>query len=189
MRKAELRKIYGEKRMLLSEKEILKLDDLLLIQFQKLPFEGVSTVMSFWPMEERNEMDTHLLTRYLSVILPEVTICYPVIDTNSNFMRAVAVDDETEIKENKYGIAEPVNGIEINAAEIDMMLVPLFAFDERGYRVGYGKGYYDRFLTMCKPSVITVGLSYFEAVDKVDDTQHFDVPLSYCITPENVYEF
>ena len=60
-------------------------------------------------------------------------------------MVAMAVDDETEFEENKYGITEPVNGVKIDPEEIDMMLVPLFAFDKRGYRVGYGKGYYDRF--------------------------------------------
>jgi 5-formyltetrahydrofolate cyclo-ligase len=189
MTKEELREVYSEKRLALSDKERMKLDDLLLIQFQKLSFEAVHTVLSFWPMEEKGEMDTHLFTRYLSVIIPDVQICYPLIDTNSNYMAAVAVDEDTDFEENKYGITEPVNGTEIDPKKIDMMIVPLFAFDERGYRVGYGKGYYDRFITMCKPEIITVGISYFEAVDKVDDTQDFDVPLNYCITPENLYEF
>jgi 5-formyltetrahydrofolate cyclo-ligase len=189
MTKSALRKIYSEKRAALSDTERMKFDDMLLIQFQRLSFAGVQTVFSFWPMEDRGEMDTHMLTRYLTVIIPGVKICYPVIDTESNFMSAVAVDEDTEFEENKYGISEPVNGKEIDPMEIDMMMVPLFAFDQKGYRVGYGKGYYDRFITRCKKDVITVGISYFEPVDKVDDTQHFDVPLNYCITPQNLYEF
>ncbi len=189
MTKELIRKVYSERRMALTEKERVKLDDLLLIQFQKLPFKGVQTVMSFYPMEEKGEMDTLLFTRFLSIILPDLSVCYPVIDVKSNFMSAIAVNDETDFAENRYGIFEPINGTTIDPLSIDMMLVPLFAFDKKGYRVGYGKGYYDRFLTRCKKDVITVGVSYFEAIDRVDDTQHFDVPLSYCITPQTVYEF
>ena len=189
MTKEELRKIYSEKRLALSSKEKMKLDDLLLIQFQRLSFEGVHVVLSFWPMEERAEMDTHLFTRYLAHLIPDLQVCYPVIDTSTNNMEAKIGDDDEDFEENKYGITEPVNGSEISPAEIDLILVPLFAFDEKGFRVGYGKGYYDRFLKRCKPNVIKVGISYFEAVDKIDDTHQFDVPLNYCITPSNLYEF
>lgn len=189
MTKEELRKTYSEKRNALSVKERMKLDDLLLIQFQRLSFNGVQVVLSFWPMEDRGEMDTHLYTRYLSAIIPGIQICYPLIDTKSNHMEAVAVDDETEFEENKFGITEPVNGRAIDPKEIDMAIIPLFAFDERGYRVGYGKGYYDRFLKRCREDVRIVGITYFEAVRQIDDTHEFDVPLNYCITPENLYEF
>jgi 5-formyltetrahydrofolate cyclo-ligase len=69
------------------------------------------------------------------------------------------------------------------------VLVPLLAFDESGYRVGYGKGFYDRFLQQCRKDVLTVGFSYFDAIDKIEDTHQFDVPLNYCITPHRIYEF
>jgi 5-formyltetrahydrofolate cyclo-ligase len=68
-------------------------------------------------------------------------------------------------------------------------LVPLLAFDPKGYRVGFGRGYYDKYLSLCKPDVIKIGLSYFEPVEVIDDVQDFDVPLSYCITTDNVYAF
>ncbi len=70
-----------------------------------------------------------------------------------------------------------------------MALIPLYAFDKNGYRVGYGKGYYDRYLKRCSEDLIAVGLSYFEPVDIINDTNQFDVPLSFCITPHTVYEF
>jgi 5-formyltetrahydrofolate cyclo-ligase len=189
MTKDEIRKVYKEKRLALSDKERMKLDDLLLIQFQKLSFEGVQLVLSFWPMEDRGEQNTHLFTRYLTHLIPGVRICYPVIDTQTNFMSAIMVDEKTDFEENKYGITEPANGEEVYPQEIDMVLVPLFGFDKKGDRVGYGKGYYDRFLKKCTDDVIIVGISYFEPVDVIEDKDEFDVPLSFCITPQNLYEF
>jgi 5-formyltetrahydrofolate cyclo-ligase len=189
MQKQQLRDIYSKKRSELSEQERSKLDDLLLIQFQRLPFENLHIVLSFWPMEDRGEMNTHLYTRYLTHLIPGVKICYPVIDTSSNYMDVFGVDHQTEFEENKYGITEPLNGEKIEPTEVDLIIMPLFAFDERGYRVGYGKGYYDKYVARCKPDVITVGVSYFDAVDKVEDTHQYDVPLNYCITPYKVYEF
>lgn len=188
MTKSELRNIYKEKRLALSAIERSKLDDLLLIQFQRLSFQDVQVVLSFWPMEDRAEMNTHLFTRYLSHLIPGLQVSYPVTDPASNTMKSVLVNEDSDLQENNYGITEPINGIEINPAHIDLVLVPLFAFDERGFRVGYGKGYYDRFLKQCTDSII-VGLSYFDPVDTISDTNQFDVPLNYCITPGKVYEF
>jgi 5-formyltetrahydrofolate cyclo-ligase len=189
MKKQHLRDVYSRKRFELSDKERTKLDDLLLIQFQRIPFNDVQVVLSFWPMEDRGEMNTHLFTRYLTHLIPAVKISYPVIDTSSNYMDAILVDEDTDFEENKYGITEPVNGNRIEPKEVDMILVPLFAFDKKGIRVGYGKGYYDMFLTRCRTNVITVGISYFDAVSNVEDTHQFDVPLTYCITPQHLYEF
>ena len=189
MTKQQLRDIYKQKRLELSASDHSKLDDLLLIQFQRLSFEGIQMVLSFWPMEDRGEMNTHLYTRYLSHLIPGVQICYPLIDTSSNYMQAIKVDDDTDFEENKYGITEPANGHEVDPKEIDMVLIPLFAFDKEGNRVGYGKGYYDRFLKTCRPTVVKVGLSYFDIVDEIEDADQFDVPLTYCITPQKVYEF
>ena len=189
MTKKELRIIYREKRLALPALQRSKLDDLMLIQFQKLSIGDIHVVMSFWPMEERAEMDTHLFIRYLSHLIPALQLCYPVTDPASNSMKAIIVDEETTLEENNYGITEPVDGEEINSMDIDLILLPLFAFDNKGYRVGYGKGYYDRFLKKCNSNVVAVGLSYFPPVERISDTNQFDVPLSYCITPEKIYEF
>ena len=189
MTKKELRGIYHKKRLELTETEKLKYNDLLLIRFQQLSFENLQLIMSYSPMYEKGEMDTHLFTRYLSHLIPDLQVCYPVMEFNSNMLTPVLIDDETVFTENAYGIAEPVNGLKIPPEQIDMVLVPLLAFDKKGYRVGYGKGFYDRFLKQCRSDITSVGFSYFEAVDRIDDTNQFDVPLNYCITPQKVYEF
>ncbi len=187
--KQELRRIYKQKRLALSLKERLKLDDLLLIQLQHLSFSNnIHIVMSFWPLDSHGEMNTHLYTRYLELTIRGVKVAFPVI-ASSGKMHAVLVDDDTEFVDNKYGIAEPVEGEEVAPNKIDLVFVPLLAFDKKGFRVGYGKGYYDRFLQHCREDVVTVGFSYFEAVDKIEDTHQFDVPLNYCITPHKIYEF
>jgi 5-formyltetrahydrofolate cyclo-ligase len=61
--------------------------------------------------------------------------------------------------------------------------------DTKGYRVGYGKGFYDRYLAHCRKDVVKIGFSYFDPVEKITDTDQFDVPLTYCITPQHIYEF
>ncbi len=189
MIKSALRKIYKQKRLALSEAERMKMDDLLLIQFQRLPFNNVNCLMTFSAIEVMGETNVEYCARYLQHLIPGLQICYPVVDSLSNDMKAVVANDETLFADNLYGIAEPVGGNAISPREIDMVLVPLLAFDEFGYRVGYGKGFYDRFLKTCRSNVSTVGFSYFQPVAKIEDTNEFDVPLNYCITPEKLYEF
>jgi 5-formyltetrahydrofolate cyclo-ligase len=190
MTKQESRSIYKQKRLALTASERLKMDDLMLIQLQRMSFnEQVRLLLSYWPIEQHAEPNTHLFTYYLENHVPQLQVCFPVIDFATSAMKAILVHEETDFVENQYGIPEPEEGDEIMPAEIDIVLVPLLAFDKFGFRVGYGKGFYDRYLALCKPDVITIGFSYFEPVDKIDDTNPFDVPLNYCITPQQVYEF
>ena len=107
----------------------------------------------------------------------------------SGNMQHFQYSDEMELVKNSFGIAEPAGGETFSPDEIDLVLVPLLAFDERGYRVGYGKGYYDRFLSECREDVIKIGLSFFEPEEQIDDINQFDIPLNYCVTPQEVYEF
>src|ERR1700739_266695 len=149
MTKKELRKIYIEKRDKLTVAEKDKLDDLLLIQFQKLPIPFFEFLFSFQPMEHKNEINTHLISGYLSFINPGLKIAYPVTDMDSCEMKAMLTDEETIFEPNAHHIHEPLNGEEILAEELDVILVPLLAFDKQGHRVGYGKGFYARYLSAC----------------------------------------
>lgn len=190
MLKKELRKIYKEKRIALSPQETLKLDDLLLIQFQRLAFnEHVEWVMSYLPIAGKAEIDPHLFVASLQLTLPDLKTTYPVIAAADCTMQPFWVDEDAVFKENELLVQEPVNGTQVDIAHIDVVLVPLLAFDKKGYRVGYGKGFYDRFLARCRPDVIAIGFSYFPPVDEISDTNQFDIPLNYCITPHQLYEF
>ena len=97
--------------------------------------------------------------------------------------------DSTVIKKNKWNIPEPIDGIEIPSEKIDVVFVPLLAFDEKGHRLGYGKGFYDIFLASCKPDVIKVGVSFFEAENAIPELETSDIALNYCVTPNKTYIF
>jgi 5-formyltetrahydrofolate cyclo-ligase len=189
MLKKEARKEYRERRMALSPAECEKLDDLLLIQFQSAELPFLDTLFSYWPIEENNEPNTHLITEFLRFRNPELNIAYPVADFATMEMRAVAVDIDTAFTKKELNIYEPQDGLVIPPEKIDLVLVPLLAADLQGYRVGYGKGFYDKYLAACRPDCIKAGLCYFEPLSQIDDCNEFDVPLNLCITPHNVYVF
>jgi 5-formyltetrahydrofolate cyclo-ligase len=104
-------------------------------------------------------------------------------------MNHFLLTDNTVIKKNAYNIPEPIDGIEVPSTKIDVVFVPLLTYDTKGSRIGYGKGFYDRFLAECKPDVIKIGLSFFppETIDFESDST--DIGLDFCVTPEKVYEF
>ncbi len=189
MTKKELRIQYKAKRLALSEKDKLKLDDLFLLQFQKLFFENVQTLLSYMPMPHTAEPHTHLFLRYLEHIIPGLQTAYPAIDFAKHSMQAIAIDEDTEFATNEFQIPEPVSNNIIEPKAIDLVFVPLLICDARGYRVGYGKGFYDRYLQQCREDIIKISFSYFKPIEIIDDVNEHDVPINYCITPHHIYEF
>lgn len=189
MRKKEARKIYNQKRIDISYTDKIKWDDLILINFQTIEIPFLHAVFSFYPMEERNEVNAFLITDYLHFRNPSLQICYPKMQINKPEMEAVACKADTVFEANAINILEPLEADIIAPEDIDLVLVPMLLCDVHGNRVGYGKGYYDRYLSRCNPDCIKVGLSYFEPVDKIDDAGEFDVALDFCITPQKAYVF
>jgi 5-formyltetrahydrofolate cyclo-ligase len=188
MEKAALRAFYKAKRQGIDGKERLKLDDLLLIQFQQIALDGITNVLTYWPMANQAEPNTHLFNGYLRHMIPQLQLAYPVVH-NHEKMQAILVDEDTVYQTNQWGITEPTSGASLDLSEIDLVLVPLLVFDESGYRVGYGKGFYDRFLEHKEAYTQIIGFSYFDPVPLISDTHEFDIPLHIGITPKRVYEF
>jgi 5-formyltetrahydrofolate cyclo-ligase len=189
MLKEEARKIYKAKRKTLLPAEQSKQDDLMLIQFQTAGLPFLKTLLTYWPIEENKEPNTQLFAQFLQFRNPELRICYPVTDFNSGTMQAISTDLDTAFEKTARNISEPVSGDIVPASSIDMVFVPLLAFDSAGYRVGYGLGFYDKFLATAGEDCIKVGFSYFEPIGTIEDRNDFDVPLDLCITPQNVYVF
>ncbi|SDD88047.1 5-formyltetrahydrofolate cyclo-ligase [Niabella drilacis] len=189
MLKSEARTAYLEKRARITLKQQAIWDDLLLIQVQQLPLPPLHAVFSYAAIERRKEISTDAILSYLEFRNPGMQVAYPVYDAPTSLMKAVWVDDNTLFGVNEFGISEPLEGPVAEPAELDLVFVPLLCFDERGYRVGYGKGVYDRYLKEVRQEALLVGLSYFEPVPQIADTDKFDVPLNYCITPQRIYEF
>jgi 5-formyltetrahydrofolate cyclo-ligase len=147
--------------------------------------------MTYAPIEKLNEFNPQLITDYCYFKNPNQQLLYPLMYEveKENEMIAVLVNDDTVFEQNEYGIDEPADGLDVEPSAIDMIIVPLLCFNTQGYRVGYGKGYYDRFLKHCRPDCIKIGFSYFDPVELIEDISEFDVPLDYCITHEKIYEF
>ena len=108
---------------------------------------------------------------------------------NDSKLEHYLLSDQTLLKENDYGIPEPLSGIKINPSEIDVVFLPLLVFDRQGHRVGYGKGYYDRFLAECRKETIKVGISFFEPIDKIEDIDKNDIAMDFVVTPNQVFSF
>ncbi|MDF4203496.1 5-formyltetrahydrofolate cyclo-ligase [Maribacter sp. SA7] len=140
----------------------------------------------FLPIEQKSEIDTEGIISILLGLDKNVIVPKIISDTS---LEHYLLTDNTKFTTNNLNIPEPVDGITIEAKKLDVVFIPLLAFDEQGNRIGYGKGYYDRFLGECKEDVIKIGLSFFEAESNIEDVDTTDIPLDYCITPQNVYSF
>jgi 5-formyltetrahydrofolate cyclo-ligase len=188
MLKKELRKFSREKRLQLSLHDMEMFQDLILIRFQRMALPFVTYVHTYITMRAMHEVNPDPLVRSLEFQNPGMLIIVPRINEMDE-LEHIVVNEETIWVDNRYGIPEPLSGDKVKAEMIDLVFVPLLGFDERGNRVGYGKGYYDRFLAGCREDVLIIGLSFLEAVREIIDAEAWDVPLHYCITPNKVYEF
>jgi len=187
MNKKALRKTYKTFRKDLSENQIEDLSLAISNELLKLPIWGYSFYHIFLAIEEQKEVNTNYILNILSG--KDKNILISKSDFKTGNMTHFLLTDSTLIKKNDYNIPEPIDGIEISTDKIEVVFIPLLAFDKTGNRVGYGKGFYDRFLTNCKPETVKVGLSFFDAEDEINDTHEGDVRLDYCVTTERVYKF
>ncbi|WNH08458.1 5-formyltetrahydrofolate cyclo-ligase [Thalassobellus suaedae] len=187
MTKSELRKTYKTLRNNLSENDIDECSLAIANQLLKLPIWEYVFYHIFLAIEEQKEVNTDYILNILSGKDKNILISKSDFDTGD--MTHFLLTDSTVIKKNKYNIPEPIDGIEISSDKIDVVFIPLLAFDKKGHRIGYGKGFYDRFLAGCKPKTIKIGLSFFEAEIEISDVYESDIKLDYCVTPEQVYRF
>ncbi|MFL5773514.1 MAG: 5-formyltetrahydrofolate cyclo-ligase [Flavisolibacter sp.] len=189
MLKKDARAYFRDKRDTVSSTDKMKWDDLLLIWFQSLHLPFSEHVLSFYPIEQNNEVNTFLITDYLHFKNPNLQICYPRTNLKDLSMEAVVCSADSIFEANEYNIPEPLDSAIAAPLSLDIVIVPMLAFDLQGNRVGYGKGFYDRYLKGCREDCIKIGFSYFEPLDSIDDASEFDVPLDFCITPQRAYVF
>lgn len=141
----------------------------------------------FLTIEHHKEVNTEFILQILAGKDKEIVVSKSNFQTGK--MLHFLLTDNTKFSINEYHIPEPINGLEVPINKIEVVFVPLLAYDKQGNRVGYGKGFYDRFLSKCQPKTIKIGLSFFEPEGQIDGTFDGDIRLDYCITPENIYSF
>ena len=185
--KEELRPKYKTLRKLLSENDIEEMSLAIANKILTLPIWEKTYFHIFLPITEHHEVNTEFILHLLSGKDKEIIVSKADFSTRN--MTHFLLTDNTKIKKNEYGIPEPVDGIEVPSTKIDVVFVPLLAFDKKGHRVGYGKGFYDKFLSECKPDTIKIGLSFFEPEELITDVFESDIKLDYCVTPDSIHAF
>lgn len=190
MFKPELRKIYLEKQKSLSgaersEKSAQIADGF----FNYFNLENISFLHAFLPIEKNNEIETSFIINRVWQEFPQIQTIASRVNFQSMTLENLKFSAETKLIANKWHILEPTEKELVEIERIDAVLVPLLCFDERGFRVGYGKGFYDKFLSECRADCLKIGLSYFPPIAEISDAQSFDVKLDFCVTPEKVENF
>ncbi|MGA0956417.1 MAG: 5-formyltetrahydrofolate cyclo-ligase [Flavobacteriaceae bacterium] len=184
-KKTFLRSQYKNKRLSLTKQEVDYLSQRVSKQLKKLDIWKLQNYHIFISIEKNNELDTSLIINKLKS--EQKSIIVPKISNNELFH--VEINEKTEFSINEYGIIEPNNGNYFKIENLDIVFIPLLVFDLQGHRVGYGKGYYDRFLKLTNSNTLKIGLSLFDPIYQIEDINNNDIKLDYCITPTNVHKF
>jgi len=190
MTKTELRRHFRQRRRAVSEGEAATLNAALTARFfAEINLADVRFLHAFLSAERLREVDTFPLLRRLHDEFPKIQLVVPKTDFATGQLAHLTWQPGEPLIPNAYGLPEPTGGEVVVASTLDLILVPLLAFDRRGQRVGYGGGFYDRFLAQCRPDALKLGLSWFDPVDEISDAGARDVPLDACLTPSARYRF
>lgn len=187
MEKKKLRTKYKELRLKLSNDEMEEKSLAIANQLLKLDIWDNTYFHIYLPIEEQKEVNTEFILNILQAKDKEIVISKSNFETTT--MNHFLLTDNTKIKKNEYNIPEPINGLPVPTEMIDVVFIPLLAYDKQGNRVGYGKGFYDRFLSECKPNVVKIGLSFFEPEELIEDVFENDVKLDYCVNANEIICF
>lgn len=185
MDKNQLREHYKALRKKRTDEQRLEESIAIANRVLELPLWTANYFHLFLSSTKHHEVNTEPLLTVLQakdklVVLPKME--------GKNSLDHYLLTDATPIKINPLGIPEPQEGIAVPPSKIEVVFAPLLAYDLRGNRLGYGKGYYDRFLEQCSPECIVVGLSFFEPEESIPFDGN-DIPLDYCVTPQSVFHF
>lgn len=183
--KEELRSVYKEKRMTLSQDEVNFLSEKMLEQFI-LQFNVIENqkVNLFLSIEKFNEVNTQIFINYffdkkLRVFVPKI---------QNKKLKSVEIFPDSKFEINNWGIKEPIGEL-FQSIDFDYVLTPLLYCDGFGNRVGYGKGFYDAFFTDNFNIRKKIGLNFFKPEFIISNISSSDVPLDALITPFETFCF
>ena len=192
--KAALRRAALPRRQALTAAEVAARSHLLASQlFTHFPVAQWHWLHVFLPLARTNEPDTWPLIHHIWAEKLPVRLAAPVVQPDGISLKHYELTPTTPLLPSRWGIPEPVASAatEVAPAQLVAVLVPLLACDRQGQRVGYGGGFYDRFLAQCRPGTLFIGLNILddEPVAAIADVLPTDVPLHACITPGGVWKF
>lgn len=185
--KQQLRVLVKNERQKIPKKHLDSIASKIMMQLiQSFTWKN-KVVNLFLPIQKFNEIDLRPFVRNIQESGGQVSINRS--DFNTYDMTPILWDRDLLIHENSYGIPEPVGGSMIEKNKIDFVLVPMLAFNTRGHRLGYGKGFYDRFLSKVSDSCITIGICHQDKPSAFEGIEKNDIALDYIVTPDKTWDF
>ncbi|MFN3021337.1 5-formyltetrahydrofolate cyclo-ligase [Chryseobacterium sp. TY3] len=183
--KEVLRKKYLDKRMTLSQDEVFLFSVQIFEMFLKeFSLKRNSKIHCFLPITSKNEVNTKFFFDYcfknnIQIFVPKIV---------GDDLISIEVTPDTEFSISKWNIKEPKNSVGNTIKEFDFCLTPLLYCDAKGNRVGYGKGFYDRFFS---ENIVNtkVGLSFYRPDSLISDVFSSDIRLDFLIIPNQIFVF
>jgi len=186
--KKELRQSYRQRRKQLSSQEVNEWSRKIAQQLAHW-LDGKADLGHFhlfFPIAKFNEVNTF----YIKDLLEEQgkVLYTSQVNREGSQLDTLKLPLDAAFFLDEWGIPVPQESLRVSPTKVQVVLVPLLAYDEKGNRLGFGKGHYDTFLGSLSQSVIKIGLSFFSP-EAVLPVESHDIPLNYCITPEQVWVF
>ena len=187
MQKNELRNILKSERNNLSKTEIENISQAVIKHLLR-GFKWQGTLVNiFLPIQKNKELNLYPLIEKITLLKGRVTVNRTNFATKE--MTPIHYQSDLQIKKNEYGIPEPVNGVEIEIDEIDVVIVPMLGFNVNGHRLGYGGGFYDRFLSQTKAACIKIGVCHTAEPITIQNIENTDIRLDFLISPNGIRKF
>jgi 5-formyltetrahydrofolate cyclo-ligase len=187
MKKSEIRSDIKAKRKSLSQNDVNFFSTSCFSQLlDKFTFID-KNIGLFFPIQKFNEPNMFLF--FDELIVSGANIYAPKSDFTTNTMEYHLIKSINDLQVNEFGIPEPKFEKKIEAKELDFIMIPLLAINKKGYRVGYGKGFYDRFLLNCKKKTLKIGVNLLSDFTEIEDINPNDIPLDYCVNPKKIVCF
>ncbi len=190
MDKSETRTIELNKRKALSDNEIdlrsQKITNGIMTSFD---FKATDCIHIFLPIIKQQEINTFSLIKALLTLPNPPRIVVPISDFKTKLMKSALYTFNTELKNNKYDIPEPVNPTFVENTDVTHVITPLLAFDEIGHRIGYGGGFYDRFFEEISKKTKKIGVALSAPYSKFYFSEEHDIKLDYCVLDDRLISF
>ncbi|MFY0602062.1 MAG: 5-formyltetrahydrofolate cyclo-ligase [Cyclobacteriaceae bacterium] len=140
----------------------------------------------FLPIKRNNEFDSWPVVNRLHE--NGVKVFVSTSDFESFTMTHFEYSDKLKFQSNRFDIPEPIGNQSADISGVQMILIPLLAADKRGFRIGYGKGFYDRVLADLPSEILKVGINLAPLFDRFGFEEEHDIRLDYCVTPHKIYD-
>lgn len=186
--KEVLRRVYLEKRLFLPDKEYDFRNKCIRDNFKSyVNTLSLESIHIFLPISEKREVNTWPLIYDLRSMNPDLRI-YTSKVCKGGILQHFLLNEDTRLVVNRWGIPEPEDEPPVALSEIDAVVIPLIIHDKAGHRIGYGKGYYDRFLAGTRVTY-RIGVTLSPPLDEIPVYETHDVPLTCCVGPHFIDKF